>query len=86
MSKLSWGLLLVASMVSIAAFYPIVKALNGSMDPYLIAFFRFSIASLILVPVMAYRHSLRLPPINDLLFLCSSRSAPWLRRLSSSWV
>lgn len=55
-------------MAGIAAFYPIVKALDGSMDPYLIAFFRFSIASLILVPVMAFRRSLRLPPMNDLLF------------------
>src|SRR3989338_1281349 len=68
MSKLSWTILLVASMAGIGAFYPIVKALDGALDPYLIAFFRFSIASLILVPVMAYRRSLRLPPKKDLLF------------------
>ena len=68
MSKLSRTLLLVASMAGIAAFYPIVKALDGALDPYLFAFFRFSIASLILVPLMAYRSSLRLPPKRDLVF------------------
>src|SRR3989344_2979170 len=68
MSKLSWTILLVASMAGIGAFYPIVKALDGALDPYLIAFFRFSIASLILVPLMAYRSSLRLPPKRDLVF------------------
>lgn len=55
-------------MAGIAVFYPIVKALNGTVDPYLIAFFRFFIASLVLVPVMAYRNSLHLPPKRDLVF------------------
>src|SRR3989344_1228473 len=66
MGKLSWTLLLVAAMAGIAVFYPIVKALNGTVDPYLIAFFRFSFASLALLPVMIYRGSLRMPSSCDL--------------------
>lgn len=70
MSKLSWTILLVLSMAGIAAVYPILKYLNGAVDPYLLAFLRFFVASLALAPIMAYRHSLRPPPKSDLpLFL-----------------
>jgi len=70
MSKLSWTILLVLSMAGIAATYPILKYLNGAVDPYLLAFLRFFVASLALMPIMAYRHSLRPPPKSDLpLFL-----------------
>ena len=70
MSRLSWTILLVLSMAGIAATYPILKYLNGAVDPYLLAFLRFFVASLALAPIMAYRHSLRPPPKSDLpLFL-----------------
>src|SRR3989344_7539647 len=65
MGKLPWTLLLIASMAGIAAFYPIVKTFNGAVDPYLIAFLRFSIASIVLVPVMIHQHSLYLPQKRD---------------------
>ena len=77
MSKLSWTLLLVASMAGIAAFYPIVKALDNSIDPYLLAFLRFLIALLALLPIMAFRRSLRLPsprewPLFIFIALCGA--------------
>jgi len=65
MSKLSWTLLLVASMAGIAAFYPIAKILNGAVDPYVLAFFRYFVATLALISVMAYKNRLRLPPRNE---------------------
>ena len=65
MSKLSWTLLLVTSMAGIASIYPVLKYLNGAVDPYLLAFLRFFIASIALLPIMARRHSLRLPPRNE---------------------
>ncbi|MBI2612765.1 DMT family transporter [Candidatus Kaiserbacteria bacterium] len=65
MSKLTWTFLLVGSMAAIAAFYPMVKILHGAIDPYLLAFFRFAIALLALLPIMAVRHSLKPPPIRE---------------------
>ena len=65
MTKTTWTLLLVASTAFIASFFPIAKYLNGAVDPLLLAFFRFSIATIVLLPIMAYRHSLRLPPRDE---------------------
>lgn len=52
-------------MAGIAAMYPIIKTLDSFTDPYLLAFFRFFIAAIALLPIMAYRHSLRLPPKTE---------------------
>ena len=68
MSKLRWATLLVLAMAGIAAMYPIAKILGTSTDPYLLAFFRFFVAAIAILPIMAYRHSLRLPPKNEWLF------------------
>src|SRR3989344_7993122 len=65
MSKLSWTLLLTASMAGIAAFYPITKILDGAIDPFLLAFFRFSIAALVLLPFILYKGTLALPQKRD---------------------
>lgn len=61
MSKTAWTLLLVMSMAGIAAIYPIVKVLDGTVDPFLLAFFRFLIAALALLPVVMLRHAFALP-------------------------
>ncbi|OGG52549.1 hypothetical protein A3H16_00095 [Candidatus Kaiserbacteria bacterium RIFCSPLOWO2_12_FULL_53_8] len=66
MSKLTWVILLVLSMAGIATFYPITKTLAGAIDPYVLAFFRYFIATLVLIPIMVQQHSLRLPPKNEL--------------------
>jgi drug/metabolite transporter (DMT)-like permease len=52
MSKLSWTLLLIASMAGIALMYPILKTLGNSVDPFTLAFFRFSIAAVALLPLV----------------------------------
>jgi len=65
MSKLSWTLLLVASMAGIAAQYSILKLLDGVVDPYLLAFSRFFVASCALLPVVIHQRLLRLPPIHE---------------------
>jgi drug/metabolite transporter (DMT)-like permease len=66
MSRISWTLMLVGATAGIAAFYPVVKALEGTIDPTLLAFFRFSIASAALLPVMIYSRLLRMPRMHDI--------------------
>lgn len=66
MSKLSWTLLLIASMAAIAALYPILKMLDGAVEPLLLAFFRLSIAAIVLLPVVLYKNSFAMPPKKDL--------------------
>src|SRR3989338_3821092 len=69
MSKLTWTLLLVASMACIGAFYPIAKFLAGSIEPLVVAFFRFALAALALLPVMLYQRSIRVPRREDIFWL-----------------
>ena len=66
MSKLTWTLLLVLSMACIATIYPITKHLNGVVDPYLLAFARFFVASIALLPIIIYRRLLILPSVKEL--------------------
>jgi len=69
MSKLTWTLLLIASMACIGAFYPIAKFLAGSIEPLVVAFFRFALAALALLPVMLYQRSIRVPRREDIFWL-----------------
>lgn len=73
-----WPLLLVASAAGIASFYPLTKSLTD-VDPYTIALLRSGIAALVLIPVMYYWRSLRLPPTDEwplILFLAFCTVAP----------
>ena len=66
MNKFTWTISLVASMAGIAATYPITKALNGAVDPFMLAFLRFFIASLALLPIILYRRTLSIPRGKEL--------------------
>ena len=66
MRTLPWTLLLIAAMAGIAALYPITKSLGGSVSPLLVAFFRFSIAAIVLLPVMFYMRRHLVPKSRDL--------------------
>ncbi len=45
-------LLLIVGMASWATLYPLTKLLSGSVDPYLLAFVRYAIASVILLALL----------------------------------
>lgn len=66
MSKLTWTFLLVGSMAGIAAMYPILKTLDGAVEPLLLAFFRFSVAAIALFPIVLYRNSFAMLTKRDL--------------------
>ncbi len=69
MEKLKWTLSLTAPMAGIAFMYPIISVLDGTINPVLLSFFRFSIASVALTPLILYRRSFALPSKKELLVL-----------------
>ncbi|MBI4080041.1 DMT family transporter [Candidatus Kaiserbacteria bacterium] len=65
MSRSSWTVLLVLSAAGIATFYPLVKILNGAIDAHVLAFLRFLVAALVLLPVLLATSYLRVPFKRD---------------------
>ncbi len=65
MKKSTWSLILVGSMAAWASFYPFATLIQGTIDPFLLAFLRFFFAMLAIIPVMIVRHSFILPPKKE---------------------
>ena len=62
-----WIILLVLSTAGVASFFPLVKNL-ADLDPYVVAFLRYAIAALALLPIVLYR-SFRLPHAKEWPFI-----------------
>ena len=65
MKKSTWSLVLVLAMAAWASFYPFTKIIQGTIDPLLLAFFRFFFASIVLLPVVIASKKLTLPLRNE---------------------
>lgn len=65
MKKSTWSLVLIGAMGAWASFYPFATLIQGTIDPFLLAFLRFFFAALAIMPLMVVRRSFVLPPKKE---------------------